>query len=128
MNNLDKIKITDIIYTQLKDKLDPNIKLNELYKKFWFTGRSTENMRLTDEGKNALEMLDLEFFEFHLNTNTDRFNYHVINIGKKLKTPFWIGFKNRLYKSAYIRIYDSKVAMLITLYGNFDEYLQSIKK
>jgi len=128
MNNLDKIKITDIIYSQLKDKLDSNIKLNELYKKFWFTGRSTENMRLTDEGKNALEMLDLEFFEFHLNTNTDRFNYHVINIGKKLKTPFWIGFKNRLYKSAYIRIYDSKVAMLINLYGNFDEYLQSIKK
>jgi hypothetical protein len=128
MNNLDKIKITDILYTQLKDKLEPNITVNKLYKKFWFTGRSTKNMRLTDEGKNAFEMLDIEFFEFHLNTDTDRFNYHVINIGKKIKTPFWIGFKNRFYKSAYIRIYDSKIAMLINLYGSFTEYLDSIKK
>jgi len=128
MNNLNKIKITDIIYNQLKDKLEPDITVNKLYKRFWFTGRSTKNMRLTDEGKNAFEMLDIEFFEFHLNTDTDRFNYHVINIGKKLKTPFWIGFKNRFYKSAYIRIYDSKIAMLINLYGSFAEYLDSIKK
>lgn len=128
MNNLDKIKITDIIYNQLKDKLEPDVTVNKLYKRFWFTGRSTKNMRLTDEGKNAFEMLDVEFFEFHLNTDTDRFNYYVINIGKKLKTPFWIGFRNRFYKSAYIRIYDSKIAMLVNLYGSLDEYLNSVKK
>jgi len=128
MNDFDKIKITDIIYQKIQDKLEPNIHPNKLYKKYWFTGRSTKNMRLTEEGKNAFDLLELEFFEFHLNTTTERFNYHVVNIGKKLKTPFYIGFRNRYYKSAYIRIYDSKVAMLINLYGSFDEYLNSIKK
>ena len=128
MNNLDKVHYTTILYKHLKNDLEPNLDVSKLYKRYWFTGRSTKNLRLTDEGKNAFDKLDLEFFEFHLNTTTDRFNYHVINIGKKLKTPFWIGFRNRYYKSAYIRIYDSKVAMLINLYGTFDEYLTSIKK
>jgi hypothetical protein len=127
MINLNKTKITEILYQNLKDKLEPDIDVNKLYKRYWFTGRSTKNLRLTDEGKKAFEMLDVEFFEFHLNTDTDRFNYHVINIGKKLKTPFWIGFKNRFYKSAYIRIYDSKTAMLITLYGSFKEYMETKK-
>jgi len=128
MNNLDKIQFTKLLYQHLIEKLEPNTDINKMFKRYWFTGRSTKNLRLTEEGKNAFDMLELEFFEFHLNTTTDRFNYHVINIGKKLKTPFYIGFKNRYYKSAYIRIYDSKVAMLINLYGSFDEYLNSIKK
>jgi len=128
MNNLDKHHYTQILYNNLKDKTEPALELNKLYKAYWFTGRSTKNLRLTEEGKKAFDMLDLEFFEFHLNTTTEKFPYHMVNIGKKLKTPFYIGFRNRYYKSAYIRIYDSKIAMLITLYGNFDEYLNSIKK
>jgi len=128
MNNLDKKHYNEILYKHLKDKLEPTVEPSKLYKKFWFTGRSTKNLRLSEEGKKAFDMLDLEFFEFHLNTTTERFPYHIVNIGKKLKTPFYIGFRNRYYKSAYIRIYDSKIAMLITLYGSFDEYLNSIKK
>lgn len=128
MNNLDKHHYTQILYNNLKDKTEPALELNKLYKAYWFTGRSTKNLRLTEEGKKAFDMLDLEFFEFHLNTTTEKFPYHMVNIGKKLKTPFYIGFRNRFYKSAYIRIYDSKIAMLITLYGSFDEYLNSIKK
>jgi hypothetical protein len=124
MNNLDKEQFTKLLHTHLNDNTD----INKLYKLYWYTGRSTKNLRLTEEGKKAFDMLDLEFFEFHLNTKTERFSYDVLNIGKKLKTPFWIGFRNRFYKSAYIRIYDSKVAMLINLYGSFDEYLNSIKK
>jgi hypothetical protein len=126
--NKDKVKYTETLYQYLKDKLEPNTDVNQLYKRYWFTGRSTKNLRLTDEGKNAFDILDLEFYEFHLNTTTDRFNYQAVNIGKKLKTPFYIGFRNRFYKSAYIRIYDSKIAMLINLYGSFDDYLNSIKK
>ncbi len=128
MNNLDKTQFTKLLYQHLIEHVEPNTDINKLYKRYWFTGRSTKNLRLTEEGKNAFDMLDLEFYEFHLNTTTDRFNYHIINIGKKLKTPFYIGFRNRFYKSAYIRIYDSKTAMLINLYGSFDEYLTSLKK
>lgn len=125
---MNKTQYTEILYKHLKDTFEPDLDLNKLYKRYWFTGRSTKNLRLTEEGKKAFDMLDLEFFEFHLNTTTEKFPYHMVNIGKKLKTPFYIGFRNRFYKSAYIRIYDSKIAMLITLYGSFDEYLNSIKK
>lgn len=125
---MNKVQYTEILYNHIKDKLEPNIDISKLYKRYWVTGRSTKNLRLTDEGKNAFDMLDLEYFEFNLNTDTNRFNYHVINIGKKIKTPFWIGLRTRYYKSAYIRIYDSKIAMLINLYGSFQDYLDSIKK
>jgi hypothetical protein len=125
--NKDKVKYTETLYNHLKDKLEPGLDVNKLYKRYWFTGRSTKNLRLTEEGKNAFDMLDLEFFEFHLNTTTEKFHYHMVDIGKKLKTPFYIGFRNRYYKSAYIRIYDSKIAMLISLYGSFDSYLESVK-
>jgi hypothetical protein len=126
--NKDKVKYTETLYNHLKDKLEPDIDVNKLYKRYWYTGRSTKNLRLTEEGKNAFDMLDLEFFEFHLNTTTEKFPYHMVDIGKKLRTPFYIGFRNRFYKSAYIRIYDSKIAMLINLYGSFAEYLDSIRK
>jgi len=125
---MNKVQYTETLYNHLKDKLEPNTDISKLYKRYWFTGRSTKNLRLTDEGKNAFDMLDLEYFEFHLNTTTEKFPYHMVNIGKKLKTPFWIGFRTRYYKSAYIRIYDSKIAMLINLYGSFQDYLDSIKK
>lgn len=126
--NKDKVKYTETLYQHLKEKLEPDTNVNELYKRYWFTGRSTENLRLTDEGKNAFDVLDLEFYEFHLDATTERFSYLSVEIGKKIKTPFWIGFRNRYYKSAYIRIYDSKIAMMITLYGSFKEYLDSVRK
>lgn len=125
---MNKTQYTEILYKHLKDTFDSNLDPNTLYKRYWVTGRSTKNLRLTEEGKNAFDKLDLEFFEFHLNTETERYKFDILNIGKKLKTPFWIGFKNRFYKSAYIRIYDSKIAMLVNLYGSFEEYLASIKK
>lgn len=125
---MNKQQYTEILFKHLKDTLDPSLDVSKLYKRYWVTGRSTKNLRLTEEGKKAFDLLDLEFFEFDLNTKTERFNYDVVNVGKKLKTPFWIGFRNRFYKSAYIRIYDSKIAMLITLYGSLSEYINSIKK
>jgi len=125
---MNKVQYTEILYKHLKDKLEPNIDVNKLYRRYWVTGRSTKNLRLTEEGKKAFDSLDLEFFEFDIDTKTERYNYDVMNIGKKLKTPFWVGFRTRFYKSAYIRIYDSKIAMLINLYGNLQEYLESVKK
>jgi hypothetical protein len=125
---MNKQQYTEILYKHLKDRLDPSLDVSKLYKHYWVTGRSTKNLRLTEEGKKAFDLLDLEFFEFDINTKTERYNHDVIYIGKKLKTPFWIGFRNRFYKSAYIRIYDSKIAMLINLYGSLDEYLKSVIK
>jgi hypothetical protein len=125
---MNKAQYTETLYNHLKHTLEPNTDVSKLYKRYWVTGRSTKNLRLTEEGKNAFDSLDLEFFEFHIDTKTERYNYDVMNIGKKLRTPFWVGFRTRFYKSAYIRIYDSKIAMLITLYGSLNEYLNSIKK
>lgn len=128
MNNFDKVKVTQVIYDQLKDKLNPNTSVDTLIKAYWYTGKTSKNLRLTEEGKLAFEHLNIEFYEYPVNLEKEKFIPYITTLGKKLKTPFYIGFKNRLYKSAYIRIYDSKIAMLINLYGDFSEYLNTLKK
>jgi hypothetical protein len=47
---------------------------------------------------------------------------------QKIECPFYIDLKKKPFASQYIRLYDSKVAMMIGLYGSFLEYVKSLKK
>lgn len=120
----DKKKITELIYNLCYHSLDKKIKLSKLYFLWWHTGRIGQNLRLSEEGKNAFELAQIEFFEYPLPINQKEYLKMVLKLGKLLKCPFYIGFKNQSYKSAYIRIYDSKVAVVISLYGSLQEYLK----
>ena len=60
MNNFNKKKITEILYNNLKTHLETDTDVSSLYKRYWFTGRSTKNLRLTEEGKKAFDLLELE--------------------------------------------------------------------
>lgn len=125
MNNFDKVKITEIIYNQLKDKLSSDTTVDKLLRIYWYTGKSSSNLRLTEEGKFAFDLLNIEFYEYPLKLEKQQFIPYVTSIGKKLKSPFYVGLKNQMYKSAYIRIYDSKIAMLVNLYGSFADYINA---
>ena len=48
---------------------------------------------------------------------------------KKIKCPYYFGVnKNDMKeKEAYIRLYDSKIAMMVQLYGDIHSYLESVK-
>ena len=49
-------------------------------------------------------------------------------LNKKIKCPYYMGVNKDGKKSfPYIRFYDSKIAMMVSLYGNVNEYLDSIK-
>jgi alanine racemase len=63
---------------------------------------------------------DMEHFKILLN--------YLLELNKKIKCPYYMGV-NKLEKRSfpYIRFYDSKIAMMISLYGNVNEYLDSIK-
>jgi hypothetical protein len=53
----------------------------------------------------------------------------MLEINKKIKCPYYLGV-NKIEgkkKKLYMRLYDSKIAMLIELYGNLIGYLDSIK-
>ena len=65
----------------------------------------------------------------HFKTAKDfeNFNIHefTLKIGKLIKCPFYLGSKPKDSKTkAYIKVYDSKVAMMISLYGsNLQDYI-----
>lgn len=128
MSNKKKL-LTKAIYDNLPNNNPFNdLPLEKLIFRWWTTGRNSSGLRLSDEGKMAFDLAEIEYYEFLYEMDSTTFPYKVLEIGKKLNCPFYVGFKNRLYKSAYIRVYDSKVAMLINLYGSFAEYLESTKR
>jgi hypothetical protein len=104
----------------------------------WFlTGRQGEGLRLTDVGKMAFELAKIEHFDidfkFKRNNNnlasSPSYMTFVLELNKKIKHPFYIGAKIDDYKKKqpYIRLYDGKSAMMLTLYGDIFDYLGSIK-
>lgn len=124
----DKKKITQIVYNICKDKLDNNTDLNKLYFDWWYTRRSGSGLRLSENGEQAFSLAEISYYEFQINVDDKKtFTNFILESNKKIKCPFYIGFKNRSRKSAYIRLYDSKIATLVSLYGNIEEYLGSIK-
>jgi hypothetical protein len=130
-----KEEITKAIIDILEiDNSQPKFSTNDVMFKWWATGRAGSGLRLTEDGMEAFSQADLEYFDFPIFVDNkyqglkkEDLKKFTLNLGKKLKCPWYIGLKNQTAKSAYIRIYDSKIAMMITLYGSFLEYLESAK-
>jgi len=133
MKTKEEITIAIIKILEI-DTSQPKLSVNDLTFKWWATGRTGTGLRLTEDGMEAFTKADLEYFDFPVFVNDkykgikkEDLKKFTLNLGKKLKCPWYIGLKNQQAKSAYIRIYDSKIAMMITLYGGFLDYIESAK-
>ena len=75
-------------------------------------------------------MAEIEFYQCVIKVNKKESYYSFISeLSKKIKCPYYLGVnKVEGQKSEpYIRLYDSKIAMMMTLYGDIHSYLDSIK-
>jgi hypothetical protein len=98
--------------------------------KWWMTMRSLNGgLRLTDMGDLAFRHAHLEYFEHPLQIKIDDGWYNILlELNQKIACPYYIGVNKEKEKvGPYIRLYDSKISMLVTLYGDFFSYLNSIK-
>jgi hypothetical protein len=124
-----KEKITEIVFKNLPyDNPFKELSINQLVFLWWTTGRSSLGLRLSEEGKLAFDLAEIEFFDYPVKLTKDQqknFNNKkfTLSLGKKIHCPFYIGLNSDKKKSVYIRIYDSKVAMMIALYGDIFSYL-----
>lgn len=124
----EKKRITEIVYNICKDKLDKDINLNNLYFDWWMTRRSGDGLRLSEKGLQAFALAEIAYYDFHYKVeNKQNFQSLALKFNKKIKCPFYLGFKNKSYQSAYIRLYDSRIATLVSLYGSIEEYIDSAK-
>jgi|TARA_R110001606_G_scaffold94581_1_gene209616 hypothetical protein len=130
-----KKEITVAILTAIPDGYLPTTSLDDTIFKMWLTGRGGQGLRLSEDGLQLFELAKLEFYDFALGLDPKTMHKKRIiapeafvqEIIKKITCPYYLGVhKIRGKKGApFIRVYDHKTAMMITLHGNLREYLDS---
>lgn len=132
MSKSKKQAITEIIIKELPENYFGTLDLEKIIFKIWCTGRTGQGLRLTEEGKKAFTDADLTYYEYLLDVkklanNWKKLNTLSLQLDKKIKCPFYLGIKTAGKRQGYIILYDSKVAMMINLYGSIEEFLELSK-
>ena len=122
-----KRRITKAVLEQIPNN---GIDLERAMRTFWLDIRSEGGLRLSDTGDQAFKTADIENFEFpfRLQRITDKepiYSYQnlMLDLSLKVTCPYYIG--RHKPTEPYLKIYDSKVAMIINLYGDIYEYLRN---
>ena len=128
-----KLEITEALLLELKDNPDNpwrNLTADKVLFKWWMTGRSGFGLRLTDTGHKALSAAKIEFYEFPLDLEKNKsaikgWDPYIKKLSERINCPYYIGVKDKI---PFIRIYNNKIAMMMTLYGNLSEYLDALDR
>ncbi len=122
-----KQTITEAVLAEIprSHRIYHELPIEDVVFKWWFTGRQ-EGLRLTDEGLTAFQLADIAFYDYEFTQEGKSYHSFILELNKKIKCPYYIG-ANKKEKKLYIRLYDSKIAMLVGLYGTLQGYLDSIK-
>jgi len=128
-----KLEIVNTILSETKE--DPDFPWNnrepdKLVFEWFVTGRVGEGLRLSDVGAKAFEKANIASYTFDIQLDANQpFNNYAMRMNKKIRCPYYIGVKldEKKKKRPFIRIYDHKIAMLMTLYGSVDDYMDSVK-
>lgn len=125
-----KQQLTEIVFAQIPSQYNEDLEtpIDSLLFKWWMSGRQ-DGLRLTPKGMLAFKLADIEYYDYPFQIEEKTWYQFLVELNKKMKCPYYIGV-NKIEKSnkPYIRLYDSKIAMMVGLYGNFTEYLDSIKE
>lgn len=128
----NKRQITEIVLAELPDSavnIWKELSVDDVIFRWWQTGRGGSGLRLSEQGMQAFAMAELDHYAFPLGYKKAAADWETFlrNLTKKLACPFYIGVHHNSDGLPYIRLYDHKIAMLVTLYGTIAEYLDSVK-
>lgn len=130
---MSKPSIKELITKAVVDQMPEVINfmtVEEAMKKWWQTGSRGDSLRLTDIGDMAFRVSEIEFYQYDFATKIEgSYHNYILELSRKIKCPYYLGVAKSEGKKnqPYIRLYDSKIAMMISLYGNIDSYLKSLK-
>lgn len=127
----NKHQITELVLKQIPQKfnydLNGRYEVSDFLVKWWYTGRG-EGLRLTEEGYQAFCLTEIEYYEYPIGLSEFLFKgpkthylKFLLDLNNKIACPYFL-MLNTIPK---IRLYDSRVAMMVSLYGNLKEYLDS---
>ena len=124
---MNKVKITEIVYKNLP--VTPNASVEQLFPVWWKDTSKRRGYRLTDAGEGAFQQADIEGWIFDLDF-VPQVNYyeHLLKLSEAIQCPYHIYKAGKTVQPGKskikIKVYDSKVAMMIGLYGSVHEYIE----
>lgn len=131
MSNLKSKKqlITEAVLNEIPNH---GLTIDKAMFTWWMTGRQ-DGLRLTEIGDTNFRLADIEFYEYSMEPDIKKnpnqeWNLFLLECNRKIQCPYFLG-ANKIdgKKVPFIRFYDSKIAMMVNLYGSLLEYLNSIK-
>lgn len=126
---MTKKSLKHIITETVLNQADHQMTFDEAMQKWWMTMRQDTGLRLTDMGDLSFRFADIAFYDYDFDIRLDDgWHNFILDMNKKIKCPYYVGLnKTKDVKQPYIRLYDSKIAVMVSLYGNINDYLKSVK-
>jgi hypothetical protein len=113
-----------ILKTLCPDRVVDDEICHQHFISWWHNIRSDGGLRLTDVGKQAFEQASIEYYDYKVDRSPSFatwYNMYLIQLDKHIPCPYYFNFSTK-----EVRLYDSRVAMLVGLYGGITPYLNSI--
>lgn len=121
--------ITEAVLKELPSSLS-NMTKDEALKLWWKTGARSEGLRLSESGDMAFRVAEIEFYQYDFSIRAiENFHSYILELNRKLKCPYFLGTIKEDGKKhkPFIRLYDSKIAVMVSLYGDLESYIKSVK-
>ena len=126
MSDRKKLKYT--ITRAVMDQLPSNdIPIESIISDWWFT-KSGDSLRLTPQGDIHFRLAQIEFFDLPVKVKKTNWYKFLTDCNKKIKCPYYFSVnKDAESKEPFVRLYDSKIAMMLALSGDIESYLESVR-
>lgn len=127
-----KYTITELVVKKLAEEkgIVCPYPTEELISAWWVT-KNGEGLALTTLGDTYFRISKIPYHDFVFDYPKNKTNhYFLFLLSKKLKAPYSIHNTTGRHintKNNHIRIYDNKIAVVLSLYGNLEDYINSIK-
>jgi hypothetical protein len=117
--------ITQTVLEQLADDM---VTFEYAMKNWWQNPRRDGPLRLTQIGDLNFRHAKLEFHDHPISTKNKSYYQFIMELSKKIKCPYYIDVEpSEKGNKPYIRLYDDRISMMLTLYGDLDTYLNSVR-
>ena len=121
---VDRRRITEAVLKLLKPEYTKSDIEVALYK-WWKNPRSTGGRRLTEEGHKYFVLADIEYQEFDAGEAFyEGYMKFELMLDRRMPCPYYLIYQN---KRKYIRVYDNRISTMISLYGDFNDYLKNLE-
>lgn len=129
-----KADITTLVLAELpEDNPWKNNTHDQAMYEWWVSCASGSSMRLSDQGATVFEYANIAYYDFSakFSSDTSMTWAQVTRVLRKYITcPYYIGVHKKgssdHERGPFIRVYDHKTAMMISLHGSVLDYLKSV--